>query len=108
MENKKVNRKGVFVGGYVPMHVKEFVQRRAKIQHKTASQILKEILIKEIAGGFATEKPKKLEEKAFQLICKICSIKFFVTAEWQKNRLKNKSSYFCPNGHRHIYSAEED
>ncbi len=52
MENKKPNRNGVFIGGYVPPRVKEFVKRRAKTEFKTVSQVLKEILIKEIAADF--------------------------------------------------------
>lgn len=51
-ENKKPNRNGVFIGGYVPPHVKEFVNRRAKAERKTISQVLKEILVKEISVAF--------------------------------------------------------
>lgn len=46
--NNKPKRRGVFVGAYLPPKVKEFLGRRAKIQHTTVSEILKQILLKEM------------------------------------------------------------
>ena len=51
MEKKKKNRKGVFIGGYVPAAMKEQLKRQADIKHITLTahitQILSDALKKE-------------------------------------------------------------
>lgn len=64
-ENKKSKQKGVLLAAYVPLHVKEFLARQAKIQHKPVSHILREILVKEIAVSFVEEKITNLKKKDF-------------------------------------------
>lgn len=54
---KKANRRGVMIGCYVPPHVKEFLERRAAARYTSLSQVLKEILLREIDGA------KQLDEK---------------------------------------------
>src|ERR1700754_4412244 len=44
------NRKGVFIGDYVPNHLKESLRRRAAAEHRTLSQEITRIL-KEAAHG---------------------------------------------------------
>jgi hypothetical protein len=107
-ENKKPNRKGVFVGGYVPLHLKEFLTQQAKARHKTVSYILKEILIKEIGVEFVTRNTSPIQERGVRLTCKICSIKFVVGIEFKRQRRRDKGSYYCPNGHKHVYDQTEE
>ena len=38
------NRKGVFIGAYVPNHLKESLRRRAAAEHRTLSQEITRIL----------------------------------------------------------------
>ncbi len=45
-----VNRKGVFIGAYVPADLKETLQRRAAAQHRTLSQEITRILTEEVHG----------------------------------------------------------
>jgi len=40
------NRKGVFIGAYVPNHLKESLRRRAAAEHRTLSQEITRILKK--------------------------------------------------------------
>jgi hypothetical protein len=47
---KMVNRKGVFIGAYVPNELKESLQRRAKAEHRTLSQEITRILTEAIHG----------------------------------------------------------
>ena len=49
MEKEKKKRKNVMVGAYLPPHVKEFLKRRADARYTTLSEIIKEILLKEMA-----------------------------------------------------------
>jgi plasmid stability protein len=44
------NRKGVFIGAYVPSHLKESLQRRAAAEHRTLSQEITRILEEAVHG----------------------------------------------------------
>ncbi len=44
------NRKGVFIGAYVPNQLKEALQQRAKAEHRTLSQEITRILEEAIRG----------------------------------------------------------
>lgn len=44
------NRKGVFIGAYVPNQLKEALQVRAKAEHRTLSQEITRILEEAIKG----------------------------------------------------------
>ncbi len=44
------NRKGVFIGAYVPNQLKEALQMRAKAEHRTLSQEITRILEEAIKG----------------------------------------------------------
>ncbi len=44
------NRKGVFIGAYVPNELKESLQRRARGAHRTLSQEITRILTESIHG----------------------------------------------------------
>jgi plasmid stability protein len=45
-----VNRKGVFIGAYVPNELKESLRRRAALEHRTLSQEITRILIEAVHG----------------------------------------------------------
>lgn len=45
-----VNRKGVFIGAYVPNELKESLRRRAAAEHRTLSQEITRILIEAVHG----------------------------------------------------------
>ena len=50
------NRKGVFIGAYVPNHLKESLRRRAAAEHRTLSQEITRILEEAVHGrGFLRE-----------------------------------------------------
>ena len=44
------NRKGVFIGAYVPNHLKESLRRRAAAEHRTLSQKITRILEEAVHG----------------------------------------------------------
>ena len=44
------NRKGVFIGAYVPNELKESLRRRAAGEHRTLSQEITRILIEAVHG----------------------------------------------------------
>lgn len=44
------NRKGVFIGAYVPNQLKEALQQRARSEHRTLSQEITRILEEAIKG----------------------------------------------------------
>jgi plasmid stability protein len=44
------NRKGVFIGAYVPLELKESLQRRAALEHRTLSQEITRILTEAVHG----------------------------------------------------------
>ncbi len=44
------NRKGVFIGAYVPNELKESLKRRAATQHRTLSQEITRILVEAVHG----------------------------------------------------------
>ena len=44
------NRKGVFIGAYVPNELKESLRRRAATQHRTLSQEITRILVEAVHG----------------------------------------------------------
>jgi plasmid stability protein len=44
------NRKGVFIGAYVPGHLKESLRRRAAAEHRTLSQEITRILEEAVHG----------------------------------------------------------
>ncbi|MBE7516481.1 MAG: hypothetical protein HS105_07735 [Chloracidobacterium sp.] len=44
------NRKGVFIGAYVPSELKESLRRRAAGEHRTLSQEITRILIEAVHG----------------------------------------------------------
>lgn len=45
-----VNRKGVFIGAYVPLELKESLRRRAAAEHRTLSQEITRILTEAVHG----------------------------------------------------------
>ncbi len=45
-----VNRKGVFIGAYVPTELKESLKRRAAAEHRTLSQEITRILVEAVHG----------------------------------------------------------
>ncbi len=45
-----VNRKGVFIGAYVPTELKESLKRRAASEHRTLSQEITRILVEAVHG----------------------------------------------------------
>ena len=45
-----VNRKGVFIGAYVPNELKKSLRRRAATEHRTLSQKITRILGKAVHG----------------------------------------------------------
>ena len=45
-----VNRKGVFIGAYVPIELKESLRRRAASEHRTLSQEITRILTEAVHG----------------------------------------------------------
>jgi hypothetical protein len=47
---KMANRKGVFIGAYVPNQLKEALQQRARAEHRTLSQEITRILEEAIKG----------------------------------------------------------
>jgi hypothetical protein len=47
---KMANRKGVFIGAYVPNHLKESLKRRAAAEHRTLSQEITRILEEAVHG----------------------------------------------------------
>ena len=47
---KMANRKGVFIGAYVPNELKESLRRRAASEHRTLSQEITRILTEAIHG----------------------------------------------------------
>src|SRR6476660_10465975 len=47
---KMANRKGVFIGAYVPNHLKESLRRRAAAEHRTLSQEITRILEEAVHG----------------------------------------------------------
>ena len=49
-EIKMANRKGVFIGAYVPNHLKESLRRRAAAEHRTLSQEITRILEEAVHG----------------------------------------------------------
>jgi plasmid stability protein len=46
----EVNRKGVFIGAYVPLELKESLRRRAASEHRTLSQEITRILTEAVHG----------------------------------------------------------
>ncbi len=44
------NRKGVFIGAYVPEELKESLRRRAMADHRTLSQEITRILVEAVHG----------------------------------------------------------
>ena len=44
------NRKGVFIGAYVPHHLKDSLRRRAAAEHRTLSQEITRILEEAVHG----------------------------------------------------------
>ena len=47
---KRTNRKGVFIGAYIPAELKESLQRRARADHRTLSQEITKILTEALYG----------------------------------------------------------
>ena len=47
---RMANRKGVFIGAYVPSELKQALQQRAKAEHRTLSQEITRILEEAIKG----------------------------------------------------------
>jgi plasmid stability protein len=45
------NRKGVFIGAYVPADLKKALQQRAASEHRTLSQEITRILEEAVKGG---------------------------------------------------------
>jgi plasmid stability protein len=44
------NRKGVFIGAYIPNELKESLRRRAAMEHRTLSQEITRILVEVVHG----------------------------------------------------------
>lgn len=40
--------------------------------------------------------------------CCVCGIKFAVPKDWERERLNDHKSWFCPNGHSQYYSGKSD
>src|SRR3954470_11578380 len=49
-QKEMANRKGVFIGAYVPNQLKEALQQRARAEHRTLSQEITRILEEAIKG----------------------------------------------------------
>src|SRR5215210_5315792 len=49
-KSEMANRKGVFIGAYVPNQLKEALQQRARSEHRTLSQEITRILEEAIKG----------------------------------------------------------
>src|SRR5215210_1879544 len=49
-KNNMANRKGVFIGAYVPNELKESLRRRAAAEHRTLSQEITRILVEAVHG----------------------------------------------------------
>jgi hypothetical protein len=49
-EAEMANRKGVFIGAYVPNHLKDSLRRRAAAEHRTLSQEITRILEEAVHG----------------------------------------------------------
>lgn len=49
-EKIMANRKGVFIGAYVPNELKESLRRRAAAEHRTLSQEITRILVEAVHG----------------------------------------------------------
>jgi hypothetical protein len=47
---RMANRKGVFIGAYVPNELKESLRRRAAMEHRTLSQEITRILVEAVHG----------------------------------------------------------
>ena len=47
---RMANRKGVFIGAYVPNELKESLRRRAAAEHRTLSQEITRILVEAVHG----------------------------------------------------------
>ncbi|MFN2530570.1 MAG: hypothetical protein ABR555_04645 [Pyrinomonadaceae bacterium] len=56
------NRKGVFIGAYVPNHLKESLRRRAAAEHRTLSQEITRILEEAVHGRGLT--PGSIDRRA--------------------------------------------
>lgn len=50
IELHMANRKGVFIGAYVPNELKESLRRRAAAEHRTLSQEITRILVEAVHG----------------------------------------------------------
>jgi plasmid stability protein len=48
--SQMANRKGVFIGAYVPNELKESLRRRAAAEHRTLSQEITRILVEAVHG----------------------------------------------------------
>ena len=59
------NRKGVFIGAYVPNDLKETLRRRAAAEHRTLSQEITRILTEAVHGKTARA-TKTLDERRAQ------------------------------------------
>ena len=62
------NRKGVFIGAYVPNHLKESLRRRAAAEHRTLSQEITRILEEAVHGrglppGSLDRRPKESQPR---------------------------------------------
>jgi hypothetical protein len=49
-QQNMANRKGVFIGAYVPNELKESLRRRAALEHRTLSQEITRILVEAVHG----------------------------------------------------------
>ena len=56
------NRKGVFIGAYVPNELKESLRRRAAAEHRTLSQEITRILNPEILRNQLVKRKQKIED----------------------------------------------
>lgn len=42
------------------------------------------------------------------ILCYKCGIEFHVATNWNANRIEDKNSFFCPNGHSQSYVGKTD
>lgn len=38
--------------------------------------------------------------------CYSCGMVFFIPKQWRQNKLNDKSTFYCPNGHNQAYTGE--
>ena len=60
-----VNRKGVFIGAYVPAELKESLKRRAATEHRTLSQEITRILRRSCSRTRSARRKRRSPRQGF-------------------------------------------